>query len=97
MRLRSCNDDFLMGILMLIGRYAEKVCFCSSVHVFVHPIIHKVTEFICDTLRILLYLSMKPRSAYLADAPLYIKTETCFHCICIVNFYNNEMKVAVYG
>lgn len=96
MRLRSCNDDFLMVILMLIGRYAEKVCFCSSVHVFVQPSIQKVTEFICDTLHILLYLSLKPRSAYLADA-LYIKTETCFHCICIVNFYTNEMKVAVYG
>lgn len=42
---------------------------------------------------------MKHRSAYLADAPLYIKTETCFHCTVYVllTFYTNEMKVAVYG
>ncbi len=84
MRLCSCNDDFLMvhdnDADWSLCR--ESVLLFEYACVFVLYRMHMYTY----TLHNLLYLSMKHRSAYLADAPLYIKTETCFHCICIVNF-----------
>ncbi len=95
MRLCSCNDDFLMvhGYWCWLVAMQRKCALFEYACVFVLYRMHMYTY----TLHNLLYYQWNTDPHIWLMHHYTSKTETCFHCICIVNFYTNEMKVAVYG